>query len=227
MRWGSSAARLVVILAFSVSSNGQNGTLTMSGVVTDKQSHTPIQGATVTVVGNKANQESTDTEGSFMLRFAEGVREGEAVRIHVEKSGYRPYDKLVAVTSAIPLQVSLLALKTASPLGVSAPETSLCHNQNPVRIISIPGRKYEPAVRIHTMLKERGCKVEGTTPFPVTDTTENPANNEVRYFHQNDKDDASHVAEFMKKETNGKCDLRRLAGYSDEPKGQLEIWIKQ
>ncbi len=109
MRWGSSAALLAVILALSVSSNGQNRKLTMSGVVTDKQSRTPIEGATVSVVGSKANQESTDAEGSFILSFAEGVREGEAVRIHVEKPGYRPYDKLVAVNSTIVLQVSLLA----------------------------------------------------------------------------------------------------------------------
>jgi len=88
----------------------------MSGVVTDKQSHTPIEGATVAIVGNKANQEATDAEGSFILSFAEGVREGEAVRIHVEKLGYRPYDKLVAVSSTIPLQVSLLAIKAVPPL---------------------------------------------------------------------------------------------------------------
>jgi len=116
MRRGPSAAFLALTLAFSLSSDGQTKKLTMSGVVSDKQSHTPIEGATVTVVGNKANQESTDAEGSFILSFADGVREGEAVRIHVEKSGYRPYDKLVAVSSTIPLQVSLLASKAAPPL---------------------------------------------------------------------------------------------------------------
>src|SRR5258708_38063165 len=149
MRWGFSTA-LVLILAFSVSSHGQSGKLTMSGVVTSKQSHTPIQGATVTVVGNKANQELTDAEGSFILRFPEGVREGEAIRIHVEKSGYQPYDKLVAITSSVPLQVSLVAIKASSNEGSA---TGLCGNQNPVKIIPIPGRNYDPALRIRDILK--------------------------------------------------------------------------
>jgi len=108
---------------------------------------------------------------------------------------------------------------------VSETATGLCDNSNPVRIISIPGREYEPAVRIHKKLKERGCKVEG--PYPRTDSSENPAHNEVRYFHESDKDDANHVADFVKSETNGRCDVKYLNGFQDEPKGQLEVWIKK
>jgi len=109
--------------------------------------------------------------------------------------------------------------------GVVSSETGLCDHSNPVRIISIPGREYEPAVRIYKKLKERGCKVEG--PYPRTDSSDNPAHNEVRYFHENDKDDANHVADFVKSETNGRCDVKYLSGYQDEPRGQLEVWIKQ
>ena len=223
MKLGSGAALLVVILAVSLSSNGQTEKLTMSGIVTDQQSRMPIQGATVTVVGNKANQEITDAKGSFVLHFAEGAREGQDVRIRIEKPGYRPYDALVPITATIPLQVFLAAIKVSSK-EASTP-ASLCVNQNPVRIISIPGRNYEPATRIHKVLNEHGCDVEG--PFLVSDIKENPRTNEVRYFHQKDKDDASRVAEFVKKETNSRCEATYLVGYQDEPKGQLEVWIKQ
>jgi hypothetical protein len=81
--------------------------LTMSGFVTDQQSHNPIEGARVTAVGNQANPDTTDGSGSFILTLAEGVQEGNSLRIRVEKTGYRAYDKWVAVSSTIPLQVSL------------------------------------------------------------------------------------------------------------------------
>jgi hypothetical protein len=82
----------------------------MSGVVTDKQSRRPIEGARVTIVGNKAKSDTTtDIEGLFIVDFVKGVEEGSRVLIRVEKSGYEAYNKWVAVSSTITLQISLLS----------------------------------------------------------------------------------------------------------------------
>jgi hypothetical protein len=78
---------------------------TLSGVVSEKDSGRPVQGARITVVGGKANTEVTDSEGSFVLTFAPEVKPGSTVRIHIEKQGYKPYDKLVPVSSAIALHI--------------------------------------------------------------------------------------------------------------------------
>jgi hypothetical protein len=113
------AAALAIALGFSLFSHAQAKKLTMSGVVTDKESRKPIEGATVTVVGNKANQETTDGEGAFILTFVEGVQEGDPIRVRVEKTGYRIYEALKPVSSTIPLQVSLEA---TSPSPKSKPD---------------------------------------------------------------------------------------------------------
>lgn len=79
----------------------------MSGLVTDK-GYKPVQGAIVTVVGNKAKADTTtDSEGAFVVSFAQGIEEGSTIRIHIEKFGYEPYEKLLAASSAIPLRVLL------------------------------------------------------------------------------------------------------------------------
>lgn len=106
---GSAAAVLVFVLNLGLSplAEAQAKRLTMSGVVTDRQSRIPIQGATVIVIGGKANSATTDSEGSFILNFVAGVIEGETVRVRIEKSGYLVYDRSVAVSSSIPLQVLL------------------------------------------------------------------------------------------------------------------------
>lgn len=98
---------LSVILISSASAGAQTRRLTMSGIITDKLSHKPIEAARVNIVGNEANQESTDSEGSFILRFPESVHEGEAVRIHVEKAGYKVYDAWKPVSPPLPLNIFL------------------------------------------------------------------------------------------------------------------------
>ncbi len=85
----------------------QTKNLVMSGFVTDKESH-PLEGARVTVAGDKATSDTTtDSEGAFILTFVRGIQGGSTVRVRIEKPGYKPYDKLVAVSAEIPLRVSL------------------------------------------------------------------------------------------------------------------------
>jgi membrane protein DedA with SNARE-associated domain len=49
---------------------GQTG-LTMTGVVIEKGTGNPVESATVSVVGGKVNQDTTDSEGKFSLTFSE------------------------------------------------------------------------------------------------------------------------------------------------------------
>src|SRR6266849_7525809 len=91
-------------------SAAQEKALTMSGIVSDAKSRDPVEGARVTAVGNKATSDATtDTNGSFILTFRQDVGVGDSVLIRVEKSGYKPFETWRAVSSVIPLQVSLQA----------------------------------------------------------------------------------------------------------------------
>ena len=105
-------------------SKAQDKAITMSGVVTDSKSHLPVDGATVTVVGNKANPEITERDGVFILHFSAGVREGDAVRIRVEKTGYQVYQATKSVSSTIPLLVPLEIIGPPSKDRSSSPAKS-------------------------------------------------------------------------------------------------------
>jgi len=107
------------LIAITASISGRTGSqvnaLTLSGFVVDKNSR-PVEGANVTVVGNKAKADTTtDSEGAFVVSLAQGVQEGNTVRVVVEKPGYKPYQKLCAVSSAIPLRIPLEALASPPP----------------------------------------------------------------------------------------------------------------
>ncbi|HZR31651.1 MAG TPA: carboxypeptidase-like regulatory domain-containing protein [Terriglobales bacterium] len=117
MRKYSRAAVVLFTLVLLVFADAQvQKRLTMSGVVSDQQSHAPVEGAAITLVGNQANLGTTDREGSFVLNLSVGVQEGSSVRIRVEKAGYKVYDKWVAVSTTIPLQVPLEPLSPRAPV---------------------------------------------------------------------------------------------------------------
>jgi hypothetical protein len=121
MRTVAAVTLFALSLAFPLFVQAQVGNITMSGVVTDKQSHSSIQGATVTVVGGKANSANTDGEGLFILNFGPRAKEGEPIRIRIEKSGYQVYDATVALSSSIPLQVPLVRARSRPPVKTNAP----------------------------------------------------------------------------------------------------------
>src|SRR5262249_41443706 len=101
---------LTVILLGSPGEAQMN--VTVSGVVSAKDSGRNIGGARITVVGGRANDTVTDSDGAFVLTFAEDVKVGSAVRIHVEKQGFKPYEKLISVSPTIPLHISLEPIKS-------------------------------------------------------------------------------------------------------------------
>jgi hypothetical protein len=110
MRCGANISLLAVLIVFPLLGDPQVRRSTMSGIVTDKQTFMPVEGATVTVVGSKANPAITDVNGSFILRFTDDVHDGDTILIHVEKSGYKVYQALKSVSSTITLQVPLEAV---------------------------------------------------------------------------------------------------------------------
>lgn len=119
MKQLSKVALLAIIPVLAILCSGQTKNLTMSGFVTDRASR-PVAGARVTIVGDKAKGDAiTDSEGAFVVNLAQDVVAGESVRVRVEKEGYKPYEKLLAVSPAIPLRVSLDP--TRSRTAVAAP----------------------------------------------------------------------------------------------------------
>jgi hypothetical protein len=97
----------LVLLLLNSTPVGAQSALTLSGIVFEMGSGRTVEGAKVIVVGGKANSEVTDSEGSFVLTFNAEVMAGSTVRIRVEKQGYRLFDKLVPVSSTIPLRIPL------------------------------------------------------------------------------------------------------------------------
>jgi hypothetical protein len=67
MKTGSAILFILLVFVWRPTAQGQDKRVTMSGVVSDDQTHRPIDGATVSVMGNKANPETTDGVGGFTL----------------------------------------------------------------------------------------------------------------------------------------------------------------
>jgi hypothetical protein len=81
--------------------------VTVSGFVFEKDSSRAIFEASISVVGGKANTVHSDSDGKFILIFGADIKSGSVVRIHVEKEGYQVYEKLLPISSTIPLDISL------------------------------------------------------------------------------------------------------------------------
>lgn len=144
MRGSFTTLFLAVVFAFFPFSHSQDGRPTMSGFVFDNKSHLPVHDATVTVVGNKANPESTDIEGKFILHFSGGTREGDVVRIRVEKTGYKVYDNNKPVSTTMPLQI---------PLEPVAPQ-SKGRSTSPTNVSRLVGSPIESLARLGWGIKE-------------------------------------------------------------------------
>jgi hypothetical protein len=90
--------------------------LTLSGIVSDMSTGRPLGGVKITVVGSKANDVVTDSEGTFILSFASEVKLANIVSIHAEKSGYRPYTRTTPISS-VPLAIHLERYESNNPKG--------------------------------------------------------------------------------------------------------------
>jgi hypothetical protein len=121
MKQLSKVALLAIVSVLAVLCSGQTKDLTMSGFVADRASR-PVAGARVTVVGAKAKGDAiTDSEGAFVVNLAQDVVAGESVRVRIEKEGYRPYERLLAASPAIPLRVLLDPTRDRTVVSAPAP----------------------------------------------------------------------------------------------------------
>lgn len=79
---------LMVVAAIASRAPALSDALTLSGVVTDSRSHSPIPRATVSVTGELAVQdEVTDVDGIFVLTFIATVKPGDTIRLRVQDAG--------------------------------------------------------------------------------------------------------------------------------------------
>lgn len=160
MKSAPNALVLAVLFVFATPLAAQTKKLTMSGTVIDKHSHEPVKSAEVSVVGNKANQDSTDSEGSFILSFSEGVHEGDAVRIRVEKSGYDIYDEWTAVSSEIPLHIYLESARSRLKTKPALPTNKL--TSQPAASKPTPSESHGTTDAIQTKAQYHGTTDEAT-----------------------------------------------------------------
>jgi hypothetical protein len=120
----------------------------MSGVVIDARSRLPIAGARVMSVGNAGvSPTTTDSKGTFILEFAEGVQEGSTVRIRVERAGYKLEEELQSLSTKVPLQISLVPTNpstTSHGAGAGSQSTTRASAEPPKATpISIYGLAYD------------------------------------------------------------------------------------
>jgi hypothetical protein len=105
---------LLVLPVFLCAAQAQTP-LTLSGVVIESGTGNPIPGATVSVVGGKANQDITDSQGKFSLTLAADVKAGAKIRIRVVKDGYGIWDNYIAASAEIAEPIWLKKLVKTSP----------------------------------------------------------------------------------------------------------------
>ncbi|HET6930159.1 MAG TPA: carboxypeptidase regulatory-like domain-containing protein [Candidatus Acidoferrum sp.] len=84
--------------------------LKISGVVTDADSHKPLPGVSVTVVGDRAAAPTiTDDNGLFILELANTVKAGSDVWVKFEKQGYESRNEHLSASSEVPRTFTLQA----------------------------------------------------------------------------------------------------------------------
>jgi hypothetical protein len=105
---------LLVLPVFLCAAQAQTP-LTLSGVVIESGTGRPIPGAAVSVVGGKANQDVTDSQGKFSLTLTADVKPGAKVRIRVVKNGYGIWDNYIAASAEIAEPIWLKKLGKTSP----------------------------------------------------------------------------------------------------------------
>ena len=109
------ASVLLLVLSFLCCVARAQTPLTLSGVVIESGTGRPIPGAAVSVVGGKANQDVTDSEGKFSLTLTADVKPGAKIRIRVVKDGYGTWDNYIAASAEIAEPIWLKKLVKTSP----------------------------------------------------------------------------------------------------------------
>jgi hypothetical protein len=165
---------LLCLLFLPYTTNAQSGP-TLSGTVSEKGTGRPLLGAKVVVVGGKANPESTDSKGGFVLRFPAEVRVGDLIRIHIELDGCNPYTDTLAVAPAQPHSISLECIKNTSktvtkPDAVRQPAASIVFKDQIPEVFTIELYRGSQAVISRKDLTEKGWgpfRMADEKPFSI------------------------------------------------------------
>src|SRR6266850_1567717 len=82
--------------------------ITIRGIVRDADG--PVQGASVNLAaaGRVRKPETTDVNGFFALEIVDGTKPSEAVRLQVQKNGYRLYDQVIAATETVVYTITIV-----------------------------------------------------------------------------------------------------------------------
>jgi hypothetical protein len=98
--------------------HAQSSSLQLRGKVTDSADGKPIQGATVSIDGGLARYDAvTDSAGTFRLLLLPQVLPGSALRIRVQSPSHQSYERDVAASADVLVDVSLVRIvKPPKPL---------------------------------------------------------------------------------------------------------------
>lgn len=80
--------------------------LTMSGRVLESETRSPLGQVTISSPAATADTAST-SDGIFVLHLMPSIKEGNAITIHAQRTGYVPRDVTVAVSTEIPIDIVL------------------------------------------------------------------------------------------------------------------------
>jgi hypothetical protein len=180
MRSRFKTPRCAVALLMLTVGMAQRTNLTMSGFVSDSVSKLPLPGARIIIVGNKGADTTTDSDGKFIVNFAQGIEAGHTVRIRIEKPGYKTYDTLVPVSSEVPQRFSLERIKIPTrkaPTGV--PNRELPASPNVV-ISAPPGNLSDRALALANKIFAQLVKFE-TAPAAGLSASDSLRNKTVTF----------------------------------------------
>jgi hypothetical protein len=115
LRFNAMASRWILLVELLLAINlsfAQTPAPNLQGFVYDSQ-HNPVEGATVSAGASARASKLTDLNGHFSLEMAPTVRRGDSVRLHVEKSGFRPSILDVGLSD---LTVAVYLVSSKAPL---------------------------------------------------------------------------------------------------------------
>ena len=88
--------------------------VSVHGIVTDARTHTPIQCAVVSAVGDQAAApDCTDAAGQFDIVLNERVKIGDQIRIRAQKANYSSFDKKAIASPNQIIQIELVPIPSA------------------------------------------------------------------------------------------------------------------
>jgi hypothetical protein len=130
----SNAFLTSLLVLTSIQALGQG---TLSGTVSDANTHTPVTQANVSLVGGQAtHDDTTDAKGNFILHLVSTVQRGDIVWLRVQKTGYDVYNEKVPVAAELPRPIQLVPSKPSRSNSGQSPNAESTASKKPPNEIS-------------------------------------------------------------------------------------------